>query len=104
LILGQALDQSWQSSITTKKLIGIGVLRRNSEGASAAATVVWKRTSEAVRHDAIPTGLKKNDPRPRFTQPTFVGLGLRSVSVVEAVEEGMEAARPDAYLGSGQFR
>jgi hypothetical protein len=24
--------------------------------------------------------------------------------VVEAVEEGMEAARPDAYLGSGQFR
>ena len=32
-----------------------------------------------------------NEPRPRFTQPTFVGLGLRFVSVVEAVEEGMEA-------------
>ena len=42
--------------------------------------------------------------RPRFTQPTFVGLGLRFVSVVEGVEEGMEAARTDAYLGSGQFR
>jgi hypothetical protein len=56
LIFGQALDQFWQSSIKTKILIGIGVLRRNSKGASAAATVVWKRTSEAVRHDAIPTG------------------------------------------------
>ena len=45
-----------------------------------------------------------NEPRQRFAQPTFVGLGLRFVLVVEAVEEGMEAARPDAYLGSGQFR
>ena len=84
--------------------MGIGVLRRNSRGASAAATVIWKTTSEAVRHDAIPTVWFENEPRPRFTQPTFVGLGLRFVSVVEAVEEGMEAARPDAYLGSGQFR
>ena len=49
-------------------------------------------------------GTSENEPRPRFTQPTFVGLGLRFVSVVEAVEEGMEAARTDAYLGSGQFR
>lgn len=46
----------------------------------------------------------ENERLPRFTQPTFVGLGLRFVSVVEAVEEGMEAARTDAYLGSGQFR
>ena len=45
-----------------------------------------------------------NEPRPRFTQPAFVGLGLRFVSVVEAAEEGMEAARTDAYLGPGQFR
>ena len=49
-------------------------------------------------------GSFENELRPRFTQPAFVGLGLRFVSVVEGVEEGMEAARTDAYLGSGQFR